>query len=215
MAISIKVSIFVVAAICGNWWQESGINPGVWEGLEEAGWESDKHGYGLGQWTNVGDSHGRLYQLYSFLTENGYELDSGDGQLEFLIQEDYWIADESWGLAYENLQAFLTSDSEDLEALTHAFNDGWEGIHDDSWDTRVENAQRVYEYLLEHADDPNITEWKKGNTYLSEEDRFNNAVMIYRALNGQMAGGGGKRKGLSVAMLGGTRGRRVGYHIGG
>ena len=80
-------SAYVVAAICGNMWQESGINPGVWEGLQVASFSDLYHGYGLGQWTNV-SAQGRLYQLKQYLDNNGYAADDGTGQLNFLIAEN-------------------------------------------------------------------------------------------------------------------------------
>ena len=72
--------------------------------------------------------------------------------------------------------------------LTHAYNLCWEGIHDSSWDSRVTYARQCYEYIVTHANDTNITMWYNENTYLSTEQRFNNAVMLYRYLS---AGGGG------------------------
>lgn len=188
-AVGYGVSIYVVAAMCGNFWQESGINPGIWEGLSVAGWDSLLHGYGLGQWTNTnGDTHGRLYRLHEFLVSNGYQEDSGNGELAFLIDENYWIPHDAYGTAYSSLTDFLASDSTDIAALTHAYNDGWEGIHDSSWDLRVEYARRCFDYIQAHANDSSITNWITGNRYLSEEERLNNAVMVYRWLS---AGGGG------------------------
>ena len=199
-------TLYVVAAICGNFWQESTINPAIWESLETAAWSSLSHGYGLGQWTNVnGDTHGRLYQLYEWMTENGYEMDDGNGQLSFLVQENLWLPSDEYGEQFGSLQEFLTSDSTDLELLTHAWNNAWEGIHDASWDTRVEYAQRCLEYITAHAQDTSITGWITGNRYLSEEETLNNAVMVYRWLSAGGGGGGNpapvkKRKGMPLWM---------------
>lgn len=174
-------SIYVISAICGNFWQESTLSPGVWQNLTPGLPTDLRKGYGLGQWTNVnGDTHGRLYQLTTWLTENGYEQDDGDGQLAFLLYENLWIPHADY--TFQTLTEFLQSDSTDIEMLTHAFNRCWEGIHDQSWDLRVEFANRCYKYIQDHYDDKSITRWYTENIYLPESNTLNNAVMIYRYL---------------------------------
>lgn len=177
------ISIYVVSAICGNFYQESGINPAMWENLSSNNnWTDLNVGYGLGQWTNTdGNPNGRLYQLYDYLTTHSYPIDSGEGQLEYLQYENVWYSTQE-ASAFANLQEFLHSGSTDITMLTHAFNIGWEGIHDSSWDARVQYANDCYNFILDHWNDLNIYEWKKGNTYLSTQDRLNNAVMVYRYL---------------------------------
>lgn len=176
-------SAYVVAAMAGNFWQESGVNPGIWQNLTPASWTSLNAGFGIGQWTNTnGDTHGRLYKLHEWLVKNGYSDDDGIGQLNYLITENVWYP-QAEASGFANLQAFLTSDSTDITALTHAWNIGWEGIHDDSWDKRVEYANDCYNYIIAHANDANITTWAKGNRYLSNVERFNNAVLLYRFLS--------------------------------
>lgn len=181
------VSAIVAAAIAGNMWQESSLSPGVWENLSPGLPTDLLKGYGLGQWTNTGgDTHGRLYQLLTWLQENGYASNDGNGQLAFLIHENVWYQHSEY--PFTSLQDFLTSDSTDLEMLTHAYNLCWEGIHDSSWDTRVTYASACYYYIIANANNTNIKEWYNQNTYLTEEQRLNNAVMLYRYLS---AGGGG------------------------
>lgn len=182
----LTVSVYVVAAICGNFWQESGINPGIWEGLKQKTFSSLNAGYGLGQWTNTGgDRRGRLFKLSTYLSDHGYAYDDGTGQLEFLLEENTWYsADEA--ADFSSLTEFLESDSTDLAYLTHAFNRGWEGIHDASWDARVEYAETVLEYLLEHGEDE-PGEWISGNRFLSVDERLHNAVLVYQSLNGYIS----------------------------
>lgn len=178
------VSIYVVSAIAGNFWQESTLNPGVWESLSEGDWTDLLKGYGLGQWTNTGgDTHGRLYRLHDYLVSNGYPIDSGDGQIAFLLHENYWTPRQE-AASFSTLTDFLNSESTDLEMLTHAWNIGWEGIHDSSWDARVGYAEQCLEYIADHYNDDSINFWITGNRYLSTSERLHNAVMLYKVLSG-------------------------------
>lgn len=176
----LRVSVYVIAAMCGNFWTESSINPGIWESLnEQTDYTVQLVGYGLGQWTNTGgNTHGRLYSVMKYLSDNGYPKDSGIGEMEFLMQENYWSHASDYG--FGSLREFLTSDSTDIAMLTHAFNWCWEGIHNSSWDARVTQAQQCYNYIIAHKDDSSITGWIAGNRFLSTDERLNNAVMIYR-----------------------------------
>lgn len=176
-----RLNVYVLAAICGNLQQESNINPGIWQGLTQVAWDyqysSDSPGiggYGLGQWTNVGTTTGRLYNLHSWLVSNGYAVDSGPGQVAYILHEDVWYSTQE-AAGFANLQAFLQSDSTDLEALTHAWNIGWEGIHDSSWDTRVTYAEHYLTLLQEHINDTSAT-WTARNSYLTQTEMDNNAI---------------------------------------
>lgn len=178
------VSIYVASAIIGNWVQESTINAGLWEGRRVGTWTELGHGYGIGQWTNTGgNTHGRLYQLHEWLVSNGYEIDDAEAQIDYLIEEGTWYSVQE-ASSFATLDDFLASDSTDLTLLTHAFNIGWEGIHDSSWDTRVTYANEMLAYIMEHKDDSSITTWNKGNRYLSNAEMKNNAVLAYRYLAG-------------------------------
>lgn len=188
------VSPYVAAAIAGNMWQESGLSPGIWENLTPATPTTLLHGYGLGQWTNTGgDTHGRLYQLCTWLSDNGYAQDDGDGQLAFLVHENVWYKNSEY--PFNNLTDFLKSDSTDITMLTHAYNLCWEGIHDSSWDARVSYAQNCLSFIQSNANDTSITTWYNGNTYLPNNQRLNNAVMLFRFLSAGGGGGGTKERG--------------------
>lgn len=177
------VSIYVVSAICGNWRQESNVNPGIWQNLSAGTWTDLLKGYGIGQWTNTGgDTHGRLYQLHEYLVAHGYANDSAVGQVKFFIDEGVWYPQQEASL-YASLNDFLSTTDTDIELLTHAFNIGWEGIHDSSWDDRVTYARDAYNYISEHYDDPNINTWVSGNRYLSLNEMHNNMVLLYRLLS--------------------------------
>ena len=179
-----NVSVYVVSAICGNMWQESGINSGVWESLQVGTWTDLNKGFGLGQWTNTGgDTHGRLYKLNEWLTNNGFSDDSFYGQLDYIEVEDVWYL-RGEARKYGSLQGFLTSQSRDLTDLTHAWNIGWEGIHDSSWDLRVTNANNVLNYIQVNYDPSQTYTPVINNTYLSDYDRYNNAMCMYDYWNG-------------------------------
>lgn len=179
-----NISVYVVSAICGNFWQESGINSGVWENLQVGTWTDLNKGFGLGQWTNTGgDTHGRLYQLNDWLTNNGYSDDSFYGQLDYIEVENIW---HRTGEAYQfqNLQDFLNSTSTDVEDLTHAWNIGWEGIHDSSWNARVQYALNICQYIQQNYD-PSLSYTPEiSNTYLPAWDRYHNACCMFDYWNG-------------------------------
>lgn len=185
-----NVSLYVIAAICGNFYQESQINPGLWEGLNEGTATTLLRGFGLGQWTNTqGDTHGRLYQLITWLTDNGYAQTDGDGQLSYLMHENIWYR-IGYAVDFRNLNDFLLSDSTDIAYLTRAWCSGWEGLtnaNDPSitvWEQRIQYATEYYNYLLEHYADPEVTTWIAGNRYLTNAESQNNAVMLYKFFDG-------------------------------
>lgn len=191
------ISAYVVAAICGNFWTESNVNPGVWESLTPVSWDSlwsnNTGGYGLGQWTNTGgDTHGRLYKLHEYLEANGYADDSMEGQAAYIIEEDVWqqYTSAQQSVGYSTLTEFLNSTSTDLDALTRAWLLCWEGINNGTLSQRQSQAQKAYDYIVEHANDTSITEYYHSNNYLSEARILNNCVMLYRIMGG-LGGGGG------------------------
>lgn len=190
-------SLYVIAAMCGNFWVESNINPGVWENLSEGTWTDLNKGYGLGQWTNTGgDTTGRLYKLHQFLVDNGYAVDSMEGQLAYIIEENVWNKGTSYQqeITFDSLEEFLNSTSTDLDYLTQAWLYCWEGINNGTLSTRQAHAKTVYDYLVAHKDDPDITTYTATNNYLSESQILNNAVMLFRLFGG--SGGETGRKWL-------------------
>lgn len=194
------ISLEVISAICGNWYHESNINPGIFQNLHVVDLTDNNAygGYGLGQWTNNPDDNlTRRTQLVTYLRDNGYADDSGIGQLEFFIDENVWYSTQE-ASQFSDLDDFLHTDVTDIELLTHAFNIGWEGIHDSSWDTRVEYARLCRDYIQSHAQDTSITTWYAENDWLTQSQILNNAVLVYRYLNGESGGGGGGGGGSQV-----------------
>lgn len=196
------LSIYVVSAIAGNWWQESGINPGIYESLNVVDLKDNNvyGGYGLGQWTNAPQfGTYRRTALANWLDDNGYAYDSPVGQFEFLIEEDVWYS-EGPAAMYANLHDFLYSSSTDLYELTGAFLRGWEGIYSaDRHQARYEYAQRAYDFILGHAQDSSINSWYNGNFYCTNDQILNNAVMLYRMVSA--GGGGGGTEGSVIKGL--------------
>lgn len=177
-----KISMYVIAAMCGNFMQESQINPGIWQNHPKRGSATSLNiGLGLGQWTNTGgDKHGRLYQMWQYCSQNGGPY-NGDAQCDYIVYEDVWHNnDTSYG--YTSLSQFLSSTSTDIEALTHAWNINWEGIHDGTWDKRVEYARLVLNYLTDHSDDQ-VDGWVSTNDWITQSQMLNNAVLVYQHFN--------------------------------
>lgn len=182
-------SIYVIAAICGNFWTESGINPGVWESLTpvawDAVWKNNTGGYGLGQWTNTGSTHGRLYNLHQYLSSNGYADDSMIGQLKYITVENVWHKGTGYqkAIKYETLSDFLNTSDTDLNYLTRAWLLCWEGINNGTLSKRQKQARICYDYILEHINDE-VTTYYSSNTYQGEDKRKHNALYIYKNWDG-------------------------------
>lgn len=175
------LSPYVISAICGNWKQESNVNPGLWEGLVPVPFTTMFHGFGLGQWTNTSSDNDamRLRNLHDFLRANNYTDDSGEGQLAFFIKEDYWHIG-SHPSAYRNLSDFLTSSSTNISDLVSEFMLHWEGINDGTFNVRLAAAQMFYQYIYDHAsDDPSTYHWIASNNYLTDAEMCNNVMCIY------------------------------------
>lgn len=189
----VRPSHYVIAAICGNWNQESGVNPGIWESLIPCPWNYMHTmnplagGFGFGQWTNTHTTNMRCLNLHNYCVSNGYQDGAGDGQLMFLGEEDIWNL-TSPRLSIPNLKAFLESPSTDIEALCFDFLICWEGINDGTFPVRLAAAQRFATYIQQHSnDDPSLyRECITGNRYLSDSETLHNVMYIYFALNGHL-----------------------------
>lgn len=185
-AVNEGISAYVIAAMCGNFWTESNVNPGVWESLTPVAWDApysnNTGGYGLGQWTNYNTNQGRLYRLHEWMTQNGYAMDSMEGQLAYLRKEGYWTPKA--GVPYQTLEQFLTSESTDLNALTQAWLLCWEGINNGTLPARQAQAKKAYDYIVKHGRDDSINSYIKENRYLSEAEILNNCVMVFKLFGG-------------------------------
>ena len=189
-----NVSKYVVAAMCGCWWRESTVNPAIWESLIPCAWNYEyeythRGGYGLGQWTNVGTSNGRLNKLHTWVTNNGYADGDGYGQLEYILVEGYWTNSAYSRLGYTNLTQFLTSSSTNLNDLVWDFLANWEGVAGNAYSQRLAWARQCLEYIELHQNDGNSYSWVAGNRYLSTAQTLNNVMVIYNYItDGSISG---------------------------
>lgn len=167
---SICSNLHVIAAICGNFYQESTVNPGVWEQLT-VGFP----GYGLGQWTDNADTSRRT-ALFNYLSANGYAQDSGEGQLNFLVDENLWIPSLITPSAYNTLTDYFNSTSTNISDLVMEWMFHWEGINDGSETTRINFAQDIYSLFL--ADDGTRWSWYSGNFLLSVQEASRNSLLV-------------------------------------
>lgn len=169
---AISTNLYVIAAICGNFYQESTVNPGIWENLT-----INAPGYGLGQWTDNPPIVERRTALFNWLTANGYSHDSGEGQLKFLVYENVWIPSTFTPSAYNTLTDYFNSTSTNLSDLVYEFMWHWEGIDDGSFSTRYSYAQDVYNLFIH--DNGQRDPWYTGNRYLARDsESMANSLLI-------------------------------------
>lgn len=167
----ISNNLSVIAAICGNFWQESQINPGAWEN-----WTYGQPGYGLGQWTDNPPAVMRRTALFDWLYANNYPIDSGPGQLAFLIHEDLWIPSLFQPSAYNTLSDYFAATSTNLSDLVLEWQYHWEGIDDGSYNTRLTAATQIL--AAYQNDDGTRSPWTAVNAQISFSDALNNAMLI-------------------------------------
>lgn len=166
-------SIYVVSALAGNAWRESHINPT----LSQIGGSA----FGLFQWDGS-----RKTALLNWLSDNGYDDTSPNGQMQYLVVEDDWIGTFD---GISSLTEFLNSSSTDIASLTEAFCTCWERPGVPALEERIEFAHKAFSYIHSHANDTSIVTWEtEPMYYLSEEQALHNAVLMYRFYS---AGGGG------------------------
>lgn len=166
-------SVYVIAALAGNAWRESHINPT----LQQVGGGA----FGIFQWDG-----GRRDALLSWLSDNGYASTDPNGQMHYLIVEGDWQG--SYG-GISSLDEFMQSDSTDIAMLTTAFCTCWERPGVPALDERIQFASKALEYIQDNANNNTISTWiTEPMYYLSESQALNNAVMMYRFYS---AGGGG------------------------
>ena len=187
------VSIYVVSAICGNWYVESTINPSAYEGWVPYDIYNPYvyGGYGLGQWTNTVEggqvkTHRRTDML-AWMQANGYEKNDPIGQLTYLMESKEWIPKAPYSTEFPDFDSFIFSQSTDIDLLTDVFFNCWEGGGTSSGPIRQGHAHEIYEYLRANGNAQGLT-WYMQESANTVPQILNNAVLVYQFLS---AGGGG------------------------
>lgn len=169
---SICSNLYVIAAICGNFWQESTVNPGIWENLTVGA-----PGFGLGQWTDTPGVVSRRTALFNWLDANGFARDSGEGQLRFLLHENVWLGNGAgYQSAYSSLSDFLASTSQNLSDLVYEWFHQWEGIDDGTGPTRLNFAADALDHF--QNDGGFRYPWYASNSYNSLVYAYRNSYLI-------------------------------------
>lgn len=168
---SISSNLYVIAAICGNFWQESQVNPGAWEN-----WTVGDPGFGLGQWTDNPPIVMRRTALFQWLSDHGYTRQDGEGQLQFLVYEDVWIPSLFQQSAYNTLTEFFQSTSTNLSDLVLEWMHHWEGINDSSYQNRYAFASLA---LSAFQNDSGVRQpWTSGNYRITQQEALDNSMLI-------------------------------------
>ena len=218
----VRASQYVVAAMCGNWHEESVVNPGIWETLVVVPWDSmyspgppETGGYGFGQWTNTHNPQNmRCLNLHNWVTSHGYADGDGTGQLLFMGVEDIWNL-TSPRLRIPNLKAFFDSTSTSIEDLTYDFLICWEGIDNGTYPYRLTAAREYLTYIEQHAHD-NPADYAtaiSGNRYLSPAETLHNVMFVYFALNGYLGSPSMDAATFIMLSIGGKRGRGGRFNV--
>ena len=181
--LAFKPTLNVIAALAGNFYVESRCSAGMYEGQHVIPYNDMTNnnvygGYGLGQWTNAPDlGITRRTELVNYLDLNQYARDSADGQLNFLISENFWIRHVG---PYSSLITWLASDSTDISSLCYQYQRNWE-VSTKATELRATRANMAYNYIDQHYDDSDITDWIIFNSYTNAEEYWrNNIVMLAR-----------------------------------
>ena len=213
-----------VAAMCGNAWQESTVNPGS-DGYSIP----QDHARGLWSWTDwTGD--GAFYAgtaMMNWMSDHGYSSwTDGNGQVACLLADDLpepfpysmWTNTGipefvSTNATYPDMQSWIESaDKNDLEEMTKMFFVHWESpttmsIFNLTWSSRLAFAEKAYNYIREHANDTSITDWivrtPPQSIYLTEAEALNNCVMMWRYASAGGGGGGlpNRKVGMPLWMM--------------
>lgn len=177
-------SVYVIAALAGNAWRESHINPTLQQQNGSA--------YGLFQWDTP-----RKEAYFAWAAENGYVRQDPIAQMQYLVVEGDWMGSFD---GINSLEEFLTSSSTDIPMLTEAFMTCWERPGKPHLEERIEFANEAYIFILANANSTSITEWEtEPQYYLSRNQALRNAVLMYRFYSA--GGGGGGTPGLKGACM--------------
>lgn len=171
-------TMYTVAAMCAVWNWFSKMNPDFQGEVQLL--DPDSLCYGMPAW------YGQ--RKLDWLDYAGLEFRSGEKQMDYFIQENYWNSADS---DYASLTDYLNSLSTDYRELIINFLAGFYDITVTTSDLTVlvSYAEAYHDYISDHAQDTNIQYWLSNPSGdLSALERMNNVVMVFRYLS---AGGGG------------------------
>ena len=204
-------SIYVIAAMTGCMWQESSLNPRVWESGIVVPWDTVHYwdsqgrgvgGFGLGQWTNTQESGGiawRLLDYYNWAIGKGYDPYDGNAQLEYIGIENngrgVWFNISHVGSNAQTYEQFLATDSTNLDGLVEDFLRNWEGgvpgtdIY--KLEVRIQHAHDIFAYIRQHEnDDPSTIAWQSSSNYIIPvSETLNNSLCFWFYFQGYDPGG--------------------------
>lgn len=128
-----------LGAFLGNLEQESGINPGIWEGLHVG-----KGGWGLVQWTP-------FTNFTKWAQAKGYAYDSGNAQMEWIrdrtVPTGQWIPTKAYPISFQEFK----HSTEDVEWLGMAWCKNFErGVVGD----RIQYCTYWYDYFDAETNNP-------------------------------------------------------------
>lgn len=220
------ISIYQAAAMLGNSWHESKVNPGCYH--QNSGQYND-YGAGLWMWTNYIDAtYGDVLvadAMKEWTEERFRNWYLGQAQVACIFADDLstgsmWIPCKAsefpmyqdLNQKYPTWQAFVEANKEtDLEELTRIFFLNWEtpGTYQNyinDWQPRWEAAQDIFEFLREHGNDTVDPEWyyELGYYFIPDDKAYENCLRFWKEAS---AGGGGggipwkKNKHMPIWMM--------------
>lgn len=196
------VSDYVVAAICGCFKRESGVNPGIWESLIVPAdtfyhvYQGDGiGGYGFGQFTNTQETGGiawRCRDYYQWCVANNKDPGDGSAEMDYILNvEKVWFNAREQRGSYRNIDQFIASTSTNLADLVWDWLASWEGVPGDAYQERYTFAQKALTYITQHKDDNHENyKWITGNFWMAESQMLNNVMCMYFYFKGYSPGSG-------------------------
>lgn len=200
------LSLVQVAAILGNSYAESKVNPGCYH--QNTGQWTD-FGGGLWMWTDLGAMD--LYQqMHDWVEDNYGNWYDADGQIAFFFRDKVWNGVQETSMWIQNtipklqwmnqefptFQSFLdATDETDVHKMSNVFFAQWETPgteynYDADYHRREMASDLVYNYLLEHGNDVVDPEWyyELGYKFIPDDKAMENCVRFWQTAS---AGGGG------------------------
>ena len=126
-----------IAGVLGNMQSESGINPGIWQSLNEGNYSG---GYGLVQWTPATN-------YTDWATANGYSITDGNAQLLWIDTQTtvvgQWIKTSTYNISFADFKISNYSP----EYLASAFLSNFERPKVELHEQRQAQARTWYDYI--------------------------------------------------------------------